>query len=67
MLGTASTFGPFDSEHPQTLPTQMEAAYYASEFHDDTVSTHLAHYVPRTERGAAGAAGRLGEVLAAVR
>jgi integrase len=32
-----------------------------------TVSTHLAHYVPRTERGAASAAGRFGEVLAAVR
>ena len=32
-----------------------------------TVATHLAHYVPRTERGAASAAGRFGEVLAAVR
>ncbi|MEZ0577297.1 tyrosine-type recombinase/integrase [Nocardioides sp. MH1] len=32
-----------------------------------TVATHLAHYVPRTERGAASAASRFGEVLAAVR
>ncbi len=32
-----------------------------------TLGTHLAHYVPRTERGAASAAGRFGEVLAAVR
>lgn len=32
-----------------------------------TIGTHLTHYVPRTERGAASAAGRFGEVLAAVR
>jgi integrase len=32
-----------------------------------TITTHLAHYVPRTERGVAAAAGRFGEVLATVR
>jgi integrase len=32
-----------------------------------TVATHLAYYVPSTERGAASAASRVGEVLAAVR
>ena len=29
-----------------------------------TVGTHLTYYVPSTERGAAAAAARLGEVLA---